>query len=64
MDQLSGMLGMVMGYASPAIILFSIAFVLAKSMGKTWPYTVAAVLTVLIYTMIVVGWNHLKSTGQ
>jgi hypothetical protein len=64
MDQLGGMLGLLMGYGSPAIILFCFAFVLAKSTGKTWPYVVAAVLTVMIYALLMLGWNHLKATGQ
>lgn len=64
MDVFLGIAGGLLGYGMPAIVLFAIAFVVAKSIKKNWPYVVATVLTVLIYIAVFMGLNYLKTTGQ
>lgn len=64
MDFLAVMVGGLLGYGMPAIIFYSIAFVVAKSIKKKWPYIVATLLTTLFYVALLIGLNFLKTTGQ
>lgn len=60
MDRLAAYAGYILGYGSIALVLFSIAFVLAKTLNKTWPYKVALGLTVIAYAVAIVGLNHVN----
>lgn len=52
--------GQIVGYGAIALVLFSIAFVLAKVLKKTWPYKVALGLTIIFYATLIIGLNYLK----
>ena len=58
MDYLLAYLGMFVGYSSVALVAFSIAFVLAKTIKKTWPYKVALIFSVVFYILIIVGYQY------
>lgn len=58
MGVLGAYLGYFIGYGSVALVSFSLAFVLAKSLKKTWPYKVALIVTILLYVMIAIGFDH------
>ncbi len=60
MDRLAAYAGSILGYGSIALVLFSIAFVLAKTLKKTWPYKVALGLTVIAYAVVIMGLNHVN----
>jgi hypothetical protein len=55
---LASLAGSAIGYGLPAIVTFSIAFVLSKSLKKSWPYTAAVFITIALYAMIIVGNNY------
>ena len=58
MEALLGIIGITLGYLSIAIVVFSIAFVVAKSNNKKWPYKVALIFSVLFYTIVLIGYLH------
>lgn len=58
MDLLAAYAGTILGYGSIALVLFSIAFVLAKTLNKSWPYKVALALTIVAYAVVMVGLNY------
>jgi len=58
MDYLLAYLGMFVGYSSVALVSFSIAFVLAKTIKKTWPYKVALIFSVVFYILIIIGYQY------
>lgn len=62
MDRLAAYAGTILGYGSIALVLFATAFVLAKSLKKTWPYKVAFALTIIAYAMVIVGLNHVRQS--
>jgi hypothetical protein len=51
-------LGMFVGYSSVALVAFSIAFVLAKTIKKTWPYKAALIFSVVFYILIIIGFQY------
>lgn len=55
---LAAYLGYFIGYGSIALVSFSFAFVLAKTLKKTWPYKGALTITLLFYVVIAIGLNH------
>jgi hypothetical protein len=61
MDNLGWIFGSILGYGSPFIILMCIAFVVAKSTKKSWPYPIAIILAVLFYAAIITGLNYIES---
>lgn len=49
-----------LGYGIFALVAFSIAFVLSKTLKTNWPYIVALVLTIIFYAMVVTGNAYLN----
>ena len=58
MDVLAALIGSLLGYGSIALATFSLAFVLAMTLKKRWPYWVALVLTVVFYALLFSGLNY------
>jgi hypothetical protein len=58
MELMLAYLGMFVGYSSVALVSFSIAFVLAKTLKKTWPYKVALIFSVIFYILIIIGYQY------
>jgi hypothetical protein len=57
-DLVFAYLGMFVGYSSVALVAFSIAFVLAKTLKKTWPYKVALIFSAIFYILIIIGYQY------
>jgi NhaP-type Na+/H+ or K+/H+ antiporter len=58
LDLLGLFIGTILGYGSIGFAIFAIAFVLAKSLKKTWPYKVALILTVIVYSALIAGYIY------
>lgn len=63
MDRLAAYAGYILGYGSIALVLFSIAFVLAKTLKRAWPYKLALALTVIAYAAVILGLNYVNQSA-
>lgn len=52
-DWISGVIGLLLGYLSIAIVTFAIAFVISKSFNVKWPYTVVIFFNVIVYGLLI-----------
>jgi len=59
-DTLFGIFGEFIGYFSIAIAAFAIAYVIAKTINKKWPYKVALIFSAVLYSMLLIGYLHNK----
>jgi len=54
-EWLLGIVAGAVGFFSVAIVMFAIAFVVAKSFNKKWPYKVAIIFSIIFYVLIIAG---------